>query len=81
MSIGDKVKVRVLKVDRKARKVDLSMKEFVKVAKSPEPEPAVAEDEPTPTLMALAFQAAIEDNDKANEQRDIEKLIADSLKR
>lgn len=81
VSIGDKVKVRVLKVDRKARKVDLSMKDFVKVAKSPEPEPDVAEDEPTPTLMALAFQAAIEDNDKANEQRDIEKLIANSLKR
>lgn len=81
VSIGDKVKVRVLKVDRKARKVDLTMKEFVEVAKSPEPQPEAAEDEPTPTLMALAFQAAIEDNDKANEQRDIEKLIADSLKR
>jgi hypothetical protein len=31
--------------------------------------------------MALAFQAAIEDNDKAKEQRDLEKLIAASLKR
>jgi len=81
VSIGDKVKVRVLKVDRKARKVDLTMKEFVEVAKTPEPQPEVAVDEPTPTLMALAFQAAIEDNNKANEQRDIEKLIADSLKR
>lgn len=81
VSIGDKTKVKVLKVDRKARKVDLSMKDFVEVAKSPEPEPKAAEDEPTPTLMALAFQAAIEDNDKAKDQRDIEKLIANSLKR
>ncbi len=82
VSIGDKAKVRVLKVDRKARKVDLSMKEFVEVErKSPDPEPEVQADEPTPTLMALAFQAAIEDNDKAKKQRDIEKMIADSLKR
>ena len=81
VSIGDKAKVKVLKVDRKARKVDLSMKEFVEVAKSPEPEPKVAEGEPTPTLMALAFRAAIDDNDKAKDQRDIEKLIANSLKR
>ena len=80
-SLGDKVKVRVLKVDRKARKVDLSMKEFVKVPGPPDPEPAAEEDEPTPTLMALAFQAAIEDDDKAKEQPDIEKLIAASLKR
>jgi len=81
VSIGDKVKVRVLKVDRKARKVDLTMKEFVEVAKPPEPQPEVVEDEPTPTLMALAFQAAIQDNNRPNEQRDIEKLIANSLKR
>jgi ribosomal protein S1 len=81
VSIGDKVKVRVLKVDRKARKVDLSMKEFVEVARSPEPEQEAKEDEPPPTLMALAFQAAIDDNDKAKEQPDIEKLISDSLKR
>lgn len=81
VSMGDKVKVRVLKVDRKARKVDLSMKEFVEAPGPPEPEPAVEEDEPTPTLMALAFQAAIKDDDKPKEQRDIEKMIAASLKR
>ena len=82
-SIGDKVKVRVLKVDRKARKVDLSMKEFIQLPESPQPEPIEEEsvDEATPTVMALAFQAAIEDNDKAKEQRDLEKLIAASLKR
>jgi small subunit ribosomal protein S1 len=82
VSIGDKVKVRVLKVDRKARKVDLSMKEFIEAPKPPEPErDAAGGDEPTPTLMALAFQAAIEDSEDSKKQRDIEKLIADSLKR
>jgi small subunit ribosomal protein S1 len=81
VSVGDKVQVRVLKVDRKARKVDLSMKEFTQAPKPPEPEPAVEADEPTPTVMALAFQAAIKDNDREKKQRDIEKLIAASLKR
>jgi ribosomal protein S1 len=81
VSMGDKVKVRVLKVDRKARKVDLSMKEFVEAPGPPEPEPAAAEDEPTPTLMALAFQAAIKGDDKPKEQPDIDKMIAASLKR
>jgi small subunit ribosomal protein S1 len=81
VSAGDKVKVRVLKVDRKARKVDLSMKEFTEAPAPPAPEPTEDYDEPVPTVMALAFQAAIKDNDKAKKQRDIEKLIAASLKR
>jgi small subunit ribosomal protein S1 len=83
VSIGNDVKVRVLKVDRKARKVDLSMKEFIQLPEPPKPEPIeeASGDEPTPTVMALAFQAAIEDNDKAKKQRELEKLIADSLKR
>lgn len=83
VSTGDKVKARILKVDRKARKVDLSMKEFNEAPAPPAPAPApTAEaDEPVPTVMALAFQAAIKDNDKAKKQRDIEKLIAASLKR
>ena len=81
VSIGDKAKVRVLKVDRKARKVDLSMKEFTEAPAPPAPEPSAENNEPTPTLMALAFEAAIKDNDNAKKQRDIEKLIANSLKR
>jgi len=82
VSIGDRVKVRVLKVDRKARKVDLTMKEFTQSPQAPEPERAAEqEDEPAPTVMALAFQEAIKDNGKQKKQRDIEKLIADSLKR
>jgi ribosomal protein S1 len=81
VSVGDKVKAKILKVDRKARKVDLSMKEFTESPRPPEPEPAAAEEEPVPTAMAFAFQAAIKDNNKAKKQRDIEKLIAASLKR
>lgn len=80
VAVGDKVQVRVLKVDRKARKVDLSMKEFVKAPESPEPEPAQEEDEPTPTVMSLAFQAALKGDNGRKKQRDIEKLIAKSLR-
>jgi hypothetical protein len=59
------------------------MKEFIQAPESSRPDPVEAEsvDEATPTVMALAFQAAIEDNEKAKEQRDLEKLIAASLKR
>lgn len=81
VSAGDKVKVRILKVDRKARKVDLTMKEFTEMPAPPAPAPTAEADEAVPTVMALAFQAAIKDNDKAKKQRDIEKLIAASLKR
>jgi small subunit ribosomal protein S1 len=82
VSIGNKVQVRVLKVDRKARKVDLTMKEFIKTPEPPEPEPVQeVEEEPTPTVMSLAFQAALKDNNGKKKQRDIEKLISASLKR
>lgn len=80
VAVGDKVQVRVLKVDRKARKVDLSMKEFVKAPEPPEPEPAQEADEPTPTVMSLAFQAALKGDNGRKKQRDIEKLIAKSLR-
>ncbi len=81
VSVGDKVQVRVLKVDRKARKVDLSMKEFTETPAAPAPEPVVEQSEPTPTVMALAFQAAIKDDDRTkSKQDDIEKLIAASLR-
>jgi len=81
-SVGDKVQVRVLQVDPKARKVDLSMKEFAQLPEPPKPEPvAVEEDAPVPTTMALAFQAAIKDQGRAKKQRDIEKLISASLRR
>lgn len=81
VSIGDKVQVRVLKVDRKARKVDLTMKEFTKTPEPPEPEPVQEEEGPAQTVMSLAFQAALKDNNGKKKQRDIEKLISASLKR
>jgi small subunit ribosomal protein S1 len=83
VSVGDKVQVRVLKVDRKARKVDLSMKEFTESPKPAQPEPAQeeVEDGPTQTAMALAFQAAIDEDSKENKRRGLDKMIADSLKR
>jgi ribosomal protein S1 len=81
VSVGDKVEARILKVDRKARKVDLSMKEFTKASQPPEPEPPQQEEGPTPTVMALAFQAALKDDDSKKKQRGIDRLIAKSLKR
>ncbi len=82
VSVGNKVQVRVLKVDRKARKVDLTMKEFIKTPEPPEPEPVQQEEEePAQTVMSLAFQAALKDNNGKKKQRDIEKLISASLKR
>ena len=79
VSVGDKVEARIIKIDRKARKVDLSMKEFIKVPKAPEPEP-IPEEEPAPTAMALAFQAALKGDNGKRKQRGLEKLIARSLK-
>lgn len=55
VSLDDEVQVRVLKVNRKKRQIDLSMKE-------PEPDynPADEEDEELPTAMAMAFRRAME---------------------
>ncbi len=82
VSVGDRVQVKVLKVDRKARKVDLSMKESApKAPQAAEPEPAKEEEEPAPTVMALAFQAALKGDNGKKKQRGVDKLIASSLKR
>jgi ribosomal protein S1 len=83
VSVGDKAKVKVLKVDRKAGKVDLSMKEFTTAPKLLEPEPVEEkeEEESIPTVMALAFQAAIQDDGKDKKRRDIGKMFAGRLKR
>jgi predicted RNA-binding protein with RPS1 domain len=68
LAIGDKVNVKVIKVNRKKRQVDLSIKALLapppppesEVAKPAEPQtedtPA-SEDEPVPTAMALAYAA------------------------
>jgi predicted RNA-binding protein with RPS1 domain len=70
LAIGDKVKVKVLKVNRKKRQVDLSIKALLAPPPPPEPvvvepepeeiraeEPAQAEDESAPTALALAYAA------------------------
>lgn len=92
LSVGDRVEARVINVDRKARKVDLSTKEFIKVnTPEPEPEPepepapvaeqASADEKPAPTIMQLAFQAALQRRGNDRAQRGIQKLIARRLKR
>ncbi len=68
LAIGDRVNVKVLKVNRKKRQVDLSIKAML--APPPPPEPEVvqqvepqsqdttdSEDESLPTAMALAYAA------------------------
>ena len=71
LSVGDTVNVKVLKVNRKKRQVDLSIKALLPPpvveipAPAPEPERVeeeVTEEEPIPTAMAIAF-ASIQDED------------------
>jgi small subunit ribosomal protein S1 len=67
VSIGQTVQVKVLKVDRKKRQVDLSMKALrpppaaqPKVeSKAQQAKEEIFEEEETPTAMALAMQAAL----------------------
>lgn len=65
VKVGDKVQVRVLKVNRKKRQIDLSMK-------APEERVDLAalqddEDEDVPTAMALALRKAMAEDDADNE--------------
>ena len=70
LMIGDKVRVKVLKVNRKKRQVDLSIKALLAPPPPPEPEvvepepeeiraeePVEAEGESAPTALALAYAA------------------------
>lgn len=68
VTVGDKVQVKVLKVNRKKRQVDLSIKALQPAPQSRaedarpqarEEEPETVEAEEAPTAMALAFQAAL----------------------
>ena len=79
LSVGDKVAVKVLKVNRKKRQVDLSIKallpppaappveeKVVQVMEQPKEPEFVAEPEASvPTAMALAY-AAFQDGDQAD---------------
>lgn len=55
VSIGQEVQVRVIKINRKKRQIDLSMKTQQEVY-----EPAESDDEDLPTAMALAFRRAMQ---------------------
>jgi small subunit ribosomal protein S1 len=60
VKVGEKVKVRVLKVNRKKRQIDLSMK-------SPEEKiemPVDEKEEDMPTAMAMAFRKAMANSDE-----------------
>lgn len=65
VSIGDEVKVRVIKINRKKRQIDLTMKEQVEAYDS-----SSFDDEPEedlPTAMALAFRRAMEGQEEETE--------------
>lgn len=87
LSVGDQVNVKVLKVNKKKRQIDLSIKAMVEPpAKEQtkesrqEPEPvaesaaAEASDEPVPTAMAMAYAAMQNKNqDDDSDQQDSER--------
>jgi ribosomal protein S1 len=84
LSVGDKIEAKVINVDRKARKVDLSTKDFIQApqASAPEPQPVVEEqgeaDSPVPTAMELAFEAALERN---KQRSGLDKILSKRTKR
>jgi small subunit ribosomal protein S1 len=86
VAVGDRIDAKILQIDRKARKVNLSTKEFIKTAPEPEPEPVVEkpaeeqQDKSLPTMMELAFQASLHRNSSGRRERGVERLIARSLR-
>jgi ribosomal protein S1 len=67
VSVGDEVEARILRVNRKKRQIDLSMK-----LSEPTVE-AVMDDEDeedVPTAMELALRRAMEQSERANDRRD-----------
>jgi small subunit ribosomal protein S1 len=87
VSVGDSIEAKVLQVDRKARKVNLSTKDFIKseqhAEREPEPvhveEPA-EEAKPIATMMELAFQASLKRDESPRSERGVGRLIARSLR-
>jgi ribosomal protein S1 len=89
-TVGDRLQAKVLQVDRKARKVNLSTKDFIKVASPeelepepevPQPEEPAVEEKPTATMMELAFQVSLQRGQSSRRERGINRLIAKSLRR
>lgn len=68
VKVGEKVQARILKINRKKRQIDLTMKEQREEIEKFDDEP----QEELPTAMALALRKAMEmsnDDDKAEEKR------------
>lgn len=68
VKVGEKVQARILKINRKKRQIDLTMKEQREEVEKFDDEP----QEELPTAMALALRKAMEmsnDGDKAEEKR------------
>jgi small subunit ribosomal protein S1 len=87
VAVGDSIQAKVLQVDRKARKVNLSTKDFFKTEqpaqREPEPvqvEEPVEEAKPVATMMELAFQASLKRSESPRGERGVERLIARSLR-
>jgi transcriptional accessory protein Tex/SPT6 len=64
---GDVIEARILAVDKRRRRIDLTMKPEEPAEPEPAPEPAAAEPSPTqqeeehiPTIMELALREALE---------------------
>ena len=87
VSVGDRVEAKIVQIDRKDRKVNLSTKEFIRTEQppAPEPEPAPqaetdAEDKAGATMMELAFQTSLQRGSSGKKERGLGRLIAKSLK-
>ena len=90
LSVGDTVNVKVLKVNRKKRQVDLSIKALLPppVVETPEPEPEpevveeeATEEEPIPTAMAIAFASIQEQDESADEEAETKSSKAKSKRK
>lgn len=78
VNVGDEVEVRVIKLNKRSRQIDLSMKTPVE-----EIEEMLQPDEDIPTLMEIAFRRAQDDADgvsrKSKKQRDRERRRQDDI--
>ena len=78
VQVGEELEARVIAVDRRRQRIDLSLKGLRPEPTQPEPEPATNlnfdsdedEDEEIPSVMALAFQKALGEDFEPEGRRD-----------
>ncbi|HEX2621062.1 MAG TPA: S1 RNA-binding domain-containing protein [Phototrophicaceae bacterium] len=70
VKVGEKVQVRVLKINRKKRQIDLSMKQPEEKIEVPQDE----EDDDLPTAMALALRKAMSRDE--DDEEEVETFVA-----